>query len=682
MIEVTPVLGLQRRFAAIRAYVIAVLACCLALDHGNASAADLIPVEHFTRNPPLINIRFSPDGTKFAALTIVNGRRNLAVADVAKSETRVISSYSTADVQNFAWISDKRIVFSLTDLQAGLGEQDGGGLFAVDDDGKDGRQLSVTGKNCAEQYQFFCRTTSFWSRVPGSEDEIFAVNNERSLLSPDLVRLDTRTGRKVIVSTDNPGNVYYWVLDRQQVPRAAMSQEPKTLNRIFWYRDSATTPWRAVSRFRQLQPGITPLGFAPDGTLYVASNVASGDKEEIFTFDPKTDQPGQRLARHPDFDLGLIESDDSFGPPGSPLLFDRKTNELIGLSVEGDRPETIWLDEKFARVQATVDASLPKGNVNELRRLNATNYVIRTHSGSYPDTYFTFDETKRELREILRPLNWIKPEQMAPVTPIRYKARDGLVIPAYLTLPAKTEARNLPLVVWVHGGPWARDELRFDREVQFLASRGYAVLQPNYRGSTGFGLKHMQASFKQLGQTMQDDVTDGVRKLIADGTVDAKRVCIGGGSYGGYATMMGLVREPTLFKCGIDVVGVVDLFWWIDLGYTDFNNFLSSDEAGQYLRLTIGDPSVDRAMMEANSPRYQAARIKAPVIIISGANDRRVPIKHAEGMRSALRAAGNEPEWVVFPEEGHGFRKESNRVTYYKAMEAFLAKHIGAGAAP
>jgi dipeptidyl aminopeptidase/acylaminoacyl peptidase len=288
------------------------------------------------------------------------------------------------------------------------------------------------------------------------------------------------------------------------------------------------------------------------------------------------------------------------------------------------------------------------------------------------------DLDKRQLLELGRPRAWIKPTSMGRTEVLRYKARDGLEIPGYLTLPAGREPKNLPLVAWIHGGPWARDGWGWSPEVQFLASRGYAVFQPNYRGSTGFGLKHLTSSFKKLGQDMQNDVTDGIEHLVKQGTVDRNRVCIGGGSYGGYATMMGLAREPSLFKCGINLVGVTDLFWWLDLGYTDFNSY-DPEASFTFLSATVGDPGKDTEMMRANSPRLQADKIKAPVLFIHGGGDRRVPIKHAEAMRDAMQERGLPYEWVVYPEEGHGFMKESNRTDYLKRIESFLLKHLGPG---
>jgi dipeptidyl aminopeptidase/acylaminoacyl peptidase len=635
----------------------------------------LVPVEDFVRRPKLDRITFSPSGKQFAALSEINGRMNLLVVDVDKGDIRQVSSFENSDVAGFRWISDGRLVLSLTDYRRGLAEQTGGGLMAVDADGRGGRTLSPTQQECMDANKI-CRSTEFFERVPGSEDEIIAWSNERSADSPDLVRLNTRTGKRTLITEDNPGSVRHWALDLKLQARAALSVDSNTLASTFWYRDSERAPWRKMAVSPAFQPEIEPLAFDKEGNLYVATALESKDKKAIYKFDPVTGKLGEKIAAHPRFDLGLAENPRNPGRAASPLIFDPLTHALIGLRIAGDKTETVWFEEKLAKVQSAMDTTLPKGNVNSLQPLADGQIVINTGGGSDPGATYLYDPVKAELREVVRPRAWLDRAHAAEVRVIRYKARDGLEIPAYLTLPAGKEAKKLPLVAWIHGGPWARDDYSWDPDAQFLASRGYAVLQPNYRGSMGFGSKHLYAGFKQLGQSMQDDVTDGIAKLIADGVVDAERVCIGGASYGGYATLMGLAREPGLFKCGIDVVGVSDLTWWLELGYTDFNQSTAAG-AGTFLREAIGNPTTDRAMMDAHSPRQLAAKIKAPLLIIHGAGDRRVPIVHAEAMRDALTAQGRPPEWLVFPDEGHGFMLEANRIAYYKRIEAFLAKHLG-----
>jgi dipeptidyl aminopeptidase/acylaminoacyl peptidase len=274
---------------------------------------------------------------------------------------------------------------------------------------------------------------------------------------------------------------------------------------------------------------------------------------------------------------------------------------------------------------------------------------------------------------------------MAPMQPWRYRARDGLEIPAYLTLPLGREAKQLPLVVWVHGGPQSRDTWGFDSEVQFLANRGYAVLQSNFRGSTGYGDKFESAGYGQWGAAMQDDLVDGVRALIADGRVDPKRICIGGASYGGYAALMGVIRDPDLFRCAIDYAGPTDLAWVVDLPETD-HNFIthspSDRELEERMHRTVGNPddATQRKDMEARSPRLLAAKVKAPVLLAYGTDDRRVPLRHGTAMRDALASAGADFEWKSYAGEGHGVLDSSNTVELFRRIERFLERSIGPGA--
>ena len=652
-----------------RITLVVVLACAASVPvHAQATSASNLSAEDFARRPTLRSPIFSPDGKKIAALGEYKGRMNLVVSDPDNGTMRQITVFQRFDVSGFAWISNKRIVLQTTDYQRGRGEDGRGeGLYAVDADGTDARTLSP-----AEDFK---RVYFYQERIAGSDDDVLALSPIKGFDSLDLVRLNTRTGQYKVVSTDNPGYIHYWVVDKDVVPRAAFGRSADRKELIFWYRDTATAKWREMGRYPFFGRGTQPIQFGPDGTLYALSNLET-DTAAVYKFDTAAGKLGERLLRHPLVDLTpVVNEENTLGTARSPLMLDGKSGEIVGLSVDADKPETYWFDERRARLQKSLDAALPSGNVNQIRSVGDKRHVVLSYADRDPGTFFLYDEDKRTLKELLRPRPWIKPEQMSAVQTLRYKARDGLEIPAYLTLPLGKEPKKLPLVAWIHGGPQARDEWGWDVEVQFFASRGYAVLQPNYRGSTGFGHKHLMAGAKQWGQAMQDDITDGIRHLIAQGIVDPNRVCIGGASYGGYATMAGLVKEPGLFKCGINVVGVTDLVWMHEIGYSDFQIY---DPKGSdlFLDAMMDSKSSERAMLEANSPRLHASKIKAPVLIIHGGNDQRVPIKHAEGMRDALKAAGKPYEWLVFPEEGHGWNKAENVATYLKAMEAFLAKHL------
>jgi dipeptidyl aminopeptidase/acylaminoacyl peptidase len=301
-------------------------------------------------------------------------------------------------------------------------------------------------------------------------------------------------------------------------------------------------------------------------------------------------------------------------------------------------------------------------------------FIVTSSSDVHPGAFYLFDRKTGKLEWLADRRPWIDPKKMSPMQPVRYTARDGLDVPAYLTVPKGSPGKNLPMVVMVHGGPWVPgDSWGWHPEVQFLASRGYAVLQPNYRGTTRYGWKHFSSSFKQWGLTMQDDVTDGVQWAIAQGIADPKRVCIYGGSYGGYATMMGLAKTPELFKCGINYVGVTDLdlfltATWSDFAYSEFLTYGMKDMVG----------TLDRERLANTSPVEMASRIKAPVLMAYGASDVRVVPEHGSRMKSALEKAGRGPEIYMMVEgEGHGYQEMKNQVEFYGAMERFLDKYIG-----
>ena len=322
-----------------------------------------------------------------------------------------------------------------------------------------------------------------------------------------------------------------------------------------------------------------------------------------------------------------------------------------------------------------VDKAFP-GHVNSLSwSTDKSRFVVFSYSDVSPGTFYLFDRKAGKLEWLADRAPWIDPKKMAPMRAVRYKARDGLEIPAFLTLPPGSAGKNLPLVMMIHGGPWVHgDGWYFHPEVQFLASRGYAVLQPNYRGTLHYGWKHYSASFKQWGLAMQDDIADGVQWAVGEGIADPARVCIYGGSYGGYAAMMGLAKTPDLYKCGINYVGVTDLplmlnATWSDFAYSDFIKFGA--------KRLMGDPDKDEAQLKATSPAQLADRIKAPVLMAYGGADVRVPIEHGTRMKSALERAGRKPIWIVADGEGHGFRDIKNQVIFYGAMEKFLAENIG-----
>ena len=357
------------------------------------------------------------------------------------------------------------------------------------------------------------------------------------------------------------------------------------------------------------------------------------------------------------------------------LIFNRAKRALVGVSYQGDKPGYVWFDADMVRLQKAVDQALPDTfNAIQIADDNPRRAIVFAHSDVNSGSLYLLDMEKLTVSELAKTRPWLDPKQMAERRPVRYAARDGLEIPAYLTLPSGPVGKKPPLVVVIHGGPWVRGFVGgFDITAQFLASRGYAVLEPEFRGSAGHGWKLLSAGFKQWGLAMQDDITDGVEWLIKQDIVDKERVCLFGGSYGGYATLWGLIKTPDLYKCGVAYVALTDLnllldFDWSDLTRSNFLDYGAKD--------VIGDPDKEAEKLRSVSPLLNAEKLKAPVLLAYGGRDTRVPIKHGKELRAALDKYGKTYEWVVYDDEGHGFNKDENRLDFYRRVDGFLKKYL------
>jgi dipeptidyl aminopeptidase/acylaminoacyl peptidase len=336
--------------------------------------------------------------------------------------------------------------------------------------------------------------------------------------------------------------------------------------------------------------------------------------------------------------------------------------------------ERYFFDEEMKNIYDRLAKDLGKFQINITSATKAEDkFMIRVYSDRNLGSYYVYDKNTDQLTKVAEISPWLKEEELAEMLPVQYTSRDGVTINAYLTLPAgytMETAKKLPVVINPHGGPWARDGWYFNPEVQFMANRGYAVLQPNFRGSTGYGRKFWEISFKQWGQTMQDDVTDGTKWLIDQGIADPERIAIYGGSYGGYATLQGIVREPDLYAAAVDYVGVSNLFTFLQTIPPYWKPYL------QMMYEMVGDPKADSLMFVANSPAMNADKIKTPLFIAQGANDPRVNKAESDQMVEALKTRGVEVEYLVKDNEGHGFANEENRFEFYRSMETFLGKHL------
>ena len=629
-----------------------------------APAVAKVPaVEDFFRYSKLSTATLSPSGQFLAAIAPVNGRLNLVVVDLKGKSSVAVTAFKDNDVSNIRWVNNKRLVYSTVDLKAGLGEQRGGGLYAIDRDGQSPREITASVGNMILGGSRVYRYTSMLARVGDESDEIFAVSNERSEKFTDVYRLNTRSGAKQLLTFDAPGGVSSWVVDRDGVPRAAVQIEKAEIFKL-WVRPTADAAWKLVHESSLKDgDGMTPLAFDWSGALYVSARAKDDDKAAIYKLSMATGKLGEQIASDPFYDLT------------GGLIFDRVQKKLVGVAIDGDKPTFEWLDKQWARWHGTVDATLPN-RVNRLSRTtDSSSLLVVSESDRVAAEYFLFDPVNRKLEEIGAAQPWVNAKGLGERVFMRYESRDGKGIPAYVTYPPNVARSKLPLVVFVHGGPWVRgDDWSYDRMAQFLATRGYAVLQSNFRGTLGNGWRHFRSSWKQWGLTMQDDLSDGVQNLVKKGIVDPSRVCIMGASYGGYAALMGLVKDADLYKCGINYVGVTDpvllhTVTWSNSSDSDFTKYRLSD--------MVGDPDKDKELMSRASPLQRAAEIKAPILMAYGGEDFRVPLVHGERMKAALDARGVPVEWVVYREEGHGWLKEENQYDFARRVEKFLAKHIG-----
>ena len=644
-----------------------------------AAAAARPPIADFFSNPEFSGALLSPSG-KYLAVRLgkKDHRDALAVITLSDNSVKGVGNFSDADIGAFDWVNDERLVFTATDRSVGQGDvRYAPGLFAIDRDGgkllqlvaRSGKPFVTGGSFGARSRELLPWNTYLLGQKNGqNSDDIYvtyrAVTNHGQIDYVDLQRLNTTTGR--YTSFKRPGNSMNWLLDNNGEPRLTTTLEGRIST--IYYRDPAKDDeWRKLVSFDAYTGGkdaFSPLAFGPDGTLYVISH-AGQDKSAVYTFDFATnkisDQPVVRLA---DYDFS-----------GS-LLFGK--GKLLGVRRLTDARDTDWFDENMKAMQAQVDRMLPNTvNLLSLPARSASPWVMVTaYSDRFPARTMIYNSDTQKMRLLGNSHPQIEPERMAQQTLVRYKARDGLEIPAWLTLP-KGGGKNLPMVVLVHGGPYVRGgSWGWDANTQFLASRGYAVLEPEFRGSTGFGTKHFRAGWKQWGLKMQDDIADGARWAIAQGTADPKRICIAGASYGGYATLMGLINDPDLYKCGVNWIGVTD----INLLYDGHWNFTSDLPDGwkQYgMPELIGDQVKDAEQLKATSPLLQASRIKQPLLLAYGGADRRVPLPHGTKFHQAVKEGNPNVEWIEYEEEGHGWMLPKNRIDFWGRVEKFLDKNIG-----
>ena len=602
--------------------------------------APLIPMEDFFRNPEKSSFSISPNGNYIAYMKPWKTRMNVFVMEIiTKKETRLTSSQERG-VYGFTWLTNKRI---------GYVKDEGGNenthFYAV----------NIDMSNEIDLTPFENVQTRIIDDLEDDPNHIIIGLNKRNPQIHDPYRINVNDGKMELIA-ENPGNISEWMTDHDGKLRVATTSDG--VNTSLLYRDKESDEFKLILT-TDFKVSIAPLFFTFDNkNLYVASN-RGRDKTAIFEFDLSKSKEGRLIFEHNEVDV-------------SGLMFSRKRKVLTGVNYTVAKNEMIFFDKWREDIQQKLEKKLPGYEVAITSfSKDETKAVVVTYSDKSRGTYYHYDVNKNKLIELGEVSPWLNEENMSEMKPIKYMSRDGLTINGYLTLPKGADGKNLPVVVNPHGGPWARDNWGYKSEIQFLANRGFAVFQMNFRGSTGYGREFWEKSFKEWGKSMQDDITDGVNWLIDEGIADPDRIAIYGASYGGYATLAGLAFTPDLYTCGVDYVGVSSLFTFMENMPPYWELYRSM------MYEMVGHPEKDKELLAAASPLLHIDKIKAPIFIAQGANDPRVVKAESDQIVEALKNAGIDVPYMVKDNEGHGFYNEENQFDFYREMEKFLTKHIG-----
>lgn len=608
-------------------------------------------VEAFFENAAFGQALLSPTG-RYVAIKVAprGGRFQLIVLNSETLVAKVVAGYADADIGSVAWVADDRLAFNLVDLTVTVDDvRFGGGLYTVLADGS-----KLEEKMRRDKFSYVAlvsgrkRTGDVFFALPqASQDDSVAYFFQMNVVNPREAR-----------SHKAPVGVAKWFLDQNDELRLTVSHEDNLS--IVRVRETGEQ-WREVARFPSAgSSGFQVVDFGPDGTLYVAA--ANGrDKAALYRYDLNSNRV------EPEPVLTLADFDFAGG-----LVMD-SSDALLGVRYRSDALSTHWFDPRLKQIQAKVDALLP-GTSNLLEvpwRAQVPLFLVHSVSDTTPVAFSLFNASTGTLVSLGKSMRDIDAAQMGTKHLHRFKARDGMEIPLWLTLPSGAgKATKLPAVVLVHDGPWQRGaSWSWDAESQFLASRGYAVLAPEFRGSAGYGQKHYEAGWRQWGLSMQDDISDAVKWAIARGTVDASRVCIMGRGYGGYAAMMGLVNDSDMFHCGVAWSTVAG----IDTLIEDGPNIYKLID----MPLVVGDRAKDAEQIARTSPLQNAARIKRPVLMAHGSANRLVPIRPSVRLRDAIRRGNPNVEWVEYPDEGHEWQFPKTRIDFWTRVEKFLERNIG-----
>ena len=609
----------------------------------------MIALEDFFRNAESSSYRLSPDGHYLAYLAPYCDRMNLFVRSIATDGLLGapirLTSETDRSLGGYLWADNERLIYAKDE-----GGDENYHLFGIRRDGSDERAYT----------NFSGVRAGIIDELPEVSGQILIEMNRRNPEAFDPYRLDLDTGELTLLA-ENPGNYQGWTTDHKGRLRVVYAIVDGVNTQIL-YRDHEDEDFRPVltTNFRE---NVCYSLFTPDNKMVWGVSNRGRDKNALVLIDPATAEEREVLFEHERYDVDA-------------LTYSRKRRCLLGAFCAGHRePVRHYFDETAREQRARLEKHFPGRQIGLVDTdRDEVRCIVLVAGDRTRGAYYFYDRESDHMELLAEVAPWLPESEMVPMHPVTFTTRDGLLIEAYLSLPPGVELNAidtpLPVIVNPHGGPWTRDDWGFSSEVQFLCSRGYAVFQLNFRGSTGYGREFLEKSYKQWGLAMQDDITDGVHWLIDSGIADPKRIAIYGASYGGYATLAGACFTPDLYCCAIDYVGVSNLLTFLQTIPPYWRSML------EMMYEQVGHPERDRAQLEATSPALHADAIRCPLFIAQGANDPRVNKDESDQMVAALRSRGVEVEYMVKDNEGHGFANQENRFDFYRAVERFLQTHV------
>ncbi|MET0457094.1 MAG: S9 family peptidase [Mycobacterium sp.] len=617
-----------------------------------------ISVEDLFKPPTRAAATISPDGTRIAYLAPWKNRLNVWVQDADSDATaRCVTADETRSVTDYQWTDDPRWLLYLQDT----GGDENWHVHRVDLDDPSAPVVDLTP---------FPGVRSYYELLADRPGKAMVGLNKRTPELVDAYELDITSGELTLLA-ENPGKVAGWFTSRNGELFAFSLTADGDVELSTWDAADGALQTIAVYDGADYTLGIWPMAVTPDGKgLWLGSN-ENPDRTTLVRLDVATGEETE-VDDHPTFSIDPRAG--VFPTLPSPLILSRRTGDLLGVRYLGERQVIRALDSEFAAVLENLE-KLSDGDLSTLSSDDGgQRWVVGFDDDTQPGVTYFYDHATGASRELFRPLPHLKPESLAPMTPVTIPSRDGLALHSYLTLPLGIEPKGLPLVLAVHGGPWSRDSWGFQSGTQLLANRGYAVLQVNFRGSTGYGQGFVKAAVGEFAGKMHDDLIDAVNWAVDQGYADRNRVAIVGGSYGGYAALVGVTFTPDVFAAAVDYVGISSL-----------ENFMRTlpEVARPHLannwHLFVGHPDDpdQLADMLARSPITRVDQIRTPLLVIQGANDVRVVQAESDNLVEALRARGVQVEYMIKDDEGHGFVNPENVIDLWRAIDRFLAEHLG-----